>query len=249
VTEAFKQRGCGQLLLKSAYTGVAASLIEGKTTHVISGISMASGRLDTEKAVTEETKKKLQTFWEGYEFLAIDEMSMTAKDFLAVLSRNISIGKQSNGNVSFGGLNVILLGDFHQFPPVARSKQDALYCPCGLETQKISSQLGRAIFEEFTMVVELKEQKRVVNPVWQAFLRRLRKGTVNRSDLAMLRMLTIGEGSRRHEDYSKPPWRDAVLVTPRHAVRTLWNEQCLRQMCRERHCPILICKAEDKVGG
>ncbi|KAF8076844.1 hypothetical protein FPV67DRAFT_1387534, partial [Lyophyllum atratum] len=33
VTEAFKARGAGHMLMKSAFTGVAASLIDGKTTH------------------------------------------------------------------------------------------------------------------------------------------------------------------------------------------------------------------------
>lgn len=57
VTEAFKQQGSEHMLLKSAYTGVASSLIEGKTTHVIAGISVASGRLDTEKPMKDQTKK------------------------------------------------------------------------------------------------------------------------------------------------------------------------------------------------
>ncbi|THU78169.1 hypothetical protein K435DRAFT_567553, partial [Dendrothele bispora CBS 962.96] len=33
VTEVFKARGVSDWLIKSAYTGVAASLIDGKTTH------------------------------------------------------------------------------------------------------------------------------------------------------------------------------------------------------------------------
>ncbi|KAI0076307.1 hypothetical protein K474DRAFT_1555662, partial [Panus rudis PR-1116 ss-1] len=33
ITQFFHQRGVGRMLLKSAYTGIAASLIEGKTTH------------------------------------------------------------------------------------------------------------------------------------------------------------------------------------------------------------------------
>ncbi|OCH86075.1 hypothetical protein OBBRIDRAFT_691913, partial [Obba rivulosa] len=33
VTEHFVQKGARYLLLKAAYTGVAASLIDGKTTH------------------------------------------------------------------------------------------------------------------------------------------------------------------------------------------------------------------------
>ncbi|KAJ7031923.1 hypothetical protein C8F04DRAFT_934012, partial [Mycena alexandri] len=40
VTQAFSDRGVPHMLLKSAYTGVAASLIDGKTTHIIGGISL-----------------------------------------------------------------------------------------------------------------------------------------------------------------------------------------------------------------
>ncbi|KAI0054549.1 hypothetical protein BV25DRAFT_1781238, partial [Artomyces pyxidatus] len=43
VTEYFAQRRAQHKLLKAAYTGVAASLIDGKTTHTIGMISQ-SGR-------------------------------------------------------------------------------------------------------------------------------------------------------------------------------------------------------------
>ncbi|RDX39933.1 hypothetical protein OH76DRAFT_1302941, partial [Lentinus brumalis] len=33
VTQAFAARGCAHMLVKAAYTGIAASLIDGKTTH------------------------------------------------------------------------------------------------------------------------------------------------------------------------------------------------------------------------
>jgi len=39
VTDTFEARGSKHLLSKAAYTGVAASLISGKTTHVITGTS------------------------------------------------------------------------------------------------------------------------------------------------------------------------------------------------------------------
>jgi hypothetical protein len=249
VSHTFKERGCEHLLLKSAYTGVASSLIEGKTTHIIAGIGVTSGRHDYEKSMREETRKKLQEFWKTYQYLAIDEMSMIAKDFLALLSRNISIAKQGESNISFGGINIILLGDFHQFPPVARSIKDALYYPSDPERNTSASQLGRAIFEEFTMVVELTEQKRVVDPVWLDFLHHLRKGEIEEEDLKLLHSLTIEERVKHNEDFSKPPWRNAILVTPRHAVRTQWNDLCLRQMCKDTHRPILVCKAKDTITG
>ncbi|TFK91366.1 hypothetical protein K466DRAFT_442592, partial [Polyporus arcularius HHB13444] len=40
VSEAFAARGCTYMLVKAAYTGIAASLIDGKTTHVIAHISV-----------------------------------------------------------------------------------------------------------------------------------------------------------------------------------------------------------------
>ncbi|KAF8119742.1 hypothetical protein EV363DRAFT_1195573, partial [Boletus edulis] len=38
ITENFKRRGVSHILAKSAYTGIAASIIDGKTLHVIAQI-------------------------------------------------------------------------------------------------------------------------------------------------------------------------------------------------------------------
>ena len=84
-----------------------------------------------------------------------------------------------------------MLGDFHQFPPVARPLRDALYYPIDFSRDSLTSQIGRAIYEEFTTVVELKEQRRVTDPVWHDFLQNLRRGTVNTGHLQMLRSLII----------------------------------------------------------
>lgn len=147
--------------MKAAYTGVAASLIDGKTTHTIGMIS-----------------------------LIIDEVSMIAKTFFALLSRQISIGKQkpghSAGDMSFGGISVILCGDFHQFPPVAVAPSEALYYPTNIIRDTMESQIGRSIFEEFSTVVILREQMRVTDPEWRDFLTHLQYGRVQQQHLTML---------------------------------------------------------------
>ena len=98
---------------------------------------------------------------------------MISKDFFALLARNIAIGKGDLTDCSFGGISVIVLGDFHQFPPVARPLQDALYYPVDLLSDSLSSQIGHVLYEEFTMVVKLKEQRRISDPVWHDFLQHL----------------------------------------------------------------------------
>lgn len=114
--------------------------------------------------------------------MILDEYSMIAKDFLAVLSRNILIGKEmaahNDHSQSFGGINIIICGDFHQFPPVTQPVSSALYYPSDQKKDSINMQLGHAIYEEFLTVVILKKQMRVKDPVWLDFLCHLQHGHV-----------------------------------------------------------------------
>jgi len=188
ITEYFTSKGSRPTLLKAAYTGVAASLIDGKTTHSITMISWS------DDIPTSQTRGKLQAFWKHIRYLVIDEMSMIAKSFLAKLSRNIGVGKMVEGqpvsNHSFSGISVIMCGDFHQFPPVAVSPREALYYDCKPH-DPASSQLGRAIYEEFNTIVILKEQMRVTDEVWHDFLQHLRYGRVQQHHIDMLHTLLI----------------------------------------------------------
>jgi hypothetical protein len=244
VTSAFQHRGCQHYLMKAAYTGVAASLIDGKTTHVIGGIGIGA---NLDQSLAHETRAKMEKFWEPYHYLALDEMSMLSKDFFARLSRNISIAKNAENDDSFGGLSVILLGDFHQFPPVARPIRDALFYSYNAERDGPTSQIGRAIYEQFSTVVILKEQKRVSDPVWLDFLQHLRQGQVNESHLRMLRSLIVRRQAGMSTNFHIDPWRDAVLVTPRHAVRNQWNHYSLRKMCQAQQRPLIVCPSSDSI--
>ena len=256
VTEAFAHYNSSGMLVKAAYTGVAASLIGGKTTHVIGGLS-----LNSTGAVSDVAKRKLQDFWRNVRYLIIDEYSMLSKSFLKVLSRNISIGMEGSPvakeGLSFGGLNIVLCGDLHQFPPVACAKAEALYYPNNPAKDSLEMQIGRRIYEEFSTVVILKEQIRVSDEPWREFLDHLRHGRVEVRHLQMLRTLLV---RRRPSDryanvppsainFSVAPWVDASLITPRHAVRTLWNDAAVRKLCAESGRQLFICVARDTIKG
>ncbi|KAL4062351.1 hypothetical protein J3A83DRAFT_4194772 [Scleroderma citrinum] len=119
------------------YTGIAASLIEGKTTHTIAMIRHATRG----KPLSNESKYKLQEFWKHYTYLIINEISMILKSFLALLSHMISITKASSGKEnqgdSFRGINVIICEDLHQFPPVAAPLHKALYFPANSQRDSV----------------------------------------------------------------------------------------------------------------
>ena len=119
ISEIFVQKGAKYMLIKSPYTGVAVSLIDGKTMHTLASLSMNS-----DGTLSDDSKAKLQQIWRHRQYLIIDEYSMIVKSFLALLSRNIGIGKEGSDSQrpghSFGRVNVILCGDLHRFPPVAQ---------------------------------------------------------------------------------------------------------------------------------
>lgn len=268
ITEAFAARGVSHMLMKAAYTGVAASLVDGKTTHIIGSMSLGS-----KDDVSDAAKKKLQDFWRNIRYLIIDEYSMLSKTFLATLSRNISIGMEGSEGfqqgTSFGGLNVILCGDLHQFPPVACGKRESLYYPIGTD-DKLMSQVGRRIYEEFSTVIILKEQMRVTDHIWREFLNHLRYGMVEQRHLTMLRTLLLKRPTQNSSpphlpntssssdtslsstetvDFSAQPWVDASLITPRHAVRIRWNQAAARKQCTDSTTRLFICPSLDTIKG
>lgn len=129
MSEAFIARGQSELLIKTAYMGVMTSLIDGKMTHMIGGMSTYRRNSN----MSAETKAKMRQFWKHKFYIILDEYLMIAKDFLVLLSRNILIVKEMDGHKnhsgSFGGINMIICGNLHQFPPVAWPMLSALYYP------------------------------------------------------------------------------------------------------------------------
>lgn len=245
ITEFFVSKGASDLLVKSAYTGIAASLISGKTTHTIAAMSASSN-----PRMGSQTKARLEAFWRGKRYLIIDEVSMISKKFFAALSRNITMGKPLGVETGspFGGLNVIICGDFHQFPPVAQKKTSPLYYRVDLSTNSAEELAGRRLYEQFSHVVLLKEQVRVTDETWLRFLRNLRFGRTTQSDIEMLKTIVIGHDQCPTTNYSEEPWSEAFLVTPRHVVRNRWNEAQVSALCQRTQQPVLTCPAEDRVG-
>ncbi|THG95067.1 hypothetical protein EW026_g6512 [Hermanssonia centrifuga] len=245
VTEEFARRGVKYMLVKTAYTGVAASLIDGKTTHTIAGLTVKTGA-----AMSDATKGKLQAFWKHRTYLIVDEMSMLGKTHLQSMEKNISVGMQGGDgfrpDCSFGGVNVIMCGDLHQFPPVAQGRAEFLFHPIRSYQDSDESKLGRRLYEQFGTVVVLNEQMRVTDPVWRDLLVHLRAGEVQQRHIQVLQDLVLHRPAAA-VDFSQDPWKRASLVTPRHAVRKLWNEHAARKWCNESGTQLFVCSAEDKI--
>jgi hypothetical protein len=181
--------------------------------------------------------------------LVIEEISMVSCKFLARLSAYIAKRKSLAGvkdaDKTFGGVNVIIVGDFHQFPPISSGRSAPLYWPCNPSKDSAEELLGRKLYEEFEIVVRLKEQVRVIDPEWLDLPRYVRHGSCRAHHIELLQSLVITNPACRLTDFATPPWNEAVLVTPRHSVRHHWNTVMAQARCREAGTQLFACTAYD----
>lgn len=101
----------------TASTGIAAFLIKGITLHRFAGIGITED--DPQLMYTKACKGKSLQYWQYTDILIIDEISMIS----AQLFDNLSyVGQQiRDSQRPFGGIRVLMFGDFLQLPPVSRS--------------------------------------------------------------------------------------------------------------------------------
>ena len=107
----------------TASTGAGAVIIGGCTVHSFAGIELGKGTKE-ELATKVLSNHYARKRWREYDVLLLDEISMVDDDLLAKLNyvarrcRN-----QTEGGLHpepFGGMQLILSGDFFQLPPVVR---------------------------------------------------------------------------------------------------------------------------------
>ncbi|PVD22918.1 hypothetical protein C0Q70_16178 [Pomacea canaliculata] len=108
----------------TASTGVAACHIGGTTLHAFAGIG--SGKGDLTQCVELASRQQVAQHWRRCHHLIIDEISMVDGDYfekLEAVARNVRKSDQP-----FGGIQLIVSGDFLQLPPVAKGSNKARFC-------------------------------------------------------------------------------------------------------------------------
>lgn len=104
----------------TASTGLAAYHIGGITVHSFAGIGLGKGDLPALIKLVRRNRKVFRR-WKDTKVLIIDEISMIDGrlfDNLDGIAREIRRKK----NTPFGGIQVIVCGDFYQLPPVSKAQ-------------------------------------------------------------------------------------------------------------------------------
>ena len=107
----------------TASTGAAACLIGGITLNQFAGIGTGGGTMD--QCITLASRPHKAELWKQCQCLIIDEISMIEADFFDKLEAVARVVRRRRE--PFGGIQLVLCGDFLQLPPVTK-KGERRYC-------------------------------------------------------------------------------------------------------------------------
>jgi len=155
----------------TASTGLAACAIGGVTLHSFAGIGKGTG---PHNIIIDRVMKKKETKkrWRRCNVLIIDEISMISGELFDLIDKIARTVRKNS--LPFGGVQLVLSGDFLQLPPVSR---------LGTASFAFESKAwGQADIE----VVELTEVYRQRDESFVKLLYQLRFGVLSSSSLSLL---------------------------------------------------------------
>ena len=167
-------RGLKGVIHVTALTGCAALLLgsEAKTLHSWAGIGL--GKESAGELVSKIVKNgRAKKYWRQTDLLIIDEISMLTAELLDKLD---DIGKRMRrSSKPFGGIQVLLVGDFCQLPPVVKE---------GTLSFAFESERWPTLIQK---MVELKKIHRQKDPVFHKILDEARRGILSAESEALIK--------------------------------------------------------------
>ncbi len=164
----------------TASTGIASTHINGMTIHAWSGLGIKNSLTDYDLESMME-KQYLYKRFEKAKVLVIDEISMLSGTQLTMVEWICRTFKHNDR--PFGGLQVILCGDFFQLPPITRSSYDSQGSPLGNDFAYNSEVWKTAKFN----ICYLSEQHRQKDLDYLTVLNQIRANKVTPDTIALLR--------------------------------------------------------------
>jgi len=198
-----------------APTGVAAVNVGGQTIHSFFGFKPDV----TPASIRKKFKDGAQNLYRRLRTIVIDEVSMVRADLLDSVDRFLRLNGP-DANLPFGGVQMILIGDLYQLPPVVT----------GAEREIFRSRYGSPYFfsaESFAGLeaafIELEKVYRQKDDEFVRLLNAIRNRTATEADLAAL-------NSRCDPDFAPPEQGYYIHLTSTNAMADAVNEERLARL-------------------
>lgn len=158
------------LVAVTAMTGCAALLLNGRTLHSWAGIGLGCDS-PSELALSIEKNTRARSNWVSTSILIIDEISMITPELLEKLDL-IARRLRKEPEKAFGGLRLVLSGDFCQLPPV------------GSQAFAFESKIWSSLIDEVHTLTQIERQR---DPTFQHILTEARLGALSLESLTILK--------------------------------------------------------------
>jgi ATP-dependent DNA helicase PIF1 len=230
--------GCAALLLNPTLSSSGArTMTHAKTLHSWAGVGLAR-ESPHELAVVVTKNKRATQRWLDTQLLIIDEISMMTPDFLEKLDL-VARRVRRRPAVRFGGLQLVLAGDFCQLPPVQKGAPAPSSAVGGAGAASSSSDeeskspslrfvfeapLWAELIDECHELVQIQRQS---DPIFQKLLNEARFGELSTESIDIL------------TQRMSLPWQEndirPTLIFSRNAEVNSINEQNMSLLDGERH--------------
>jgi len=205
----------------TAPTGVAAVNVGGVTLHSFVGMGLMRGSL--EDIMKKGLSQRCRDAFRKTDVLIVDEISMVDPSMLGkieAMARLARLGRalyKKKGAVLFGGMRLVMFGDFMQLPPIQRS--------CA----KVKYVFQTGVWKAMDVVrLRLHKVHRQNDLEFLQFLRQLRQGELTQQGMATLE-------SRVVEDELSPDVKRTRLCSHRNTVET-YNSRRLEELDSPKIC-------------
>lgn len=213
-----KQESAKRLVVV-APTGVAAIQAQGMTIHSFFQLPLSPyipgmQRKETRYAMSKEKKRILRTL----DLLVIDEISMVSCHLLDAIDDTLR--RYKNPTLPFGGVQLLMIGDLQQLPPVTKDTEWELLKTV-YETPYFFSSLALKQISYYTL--ELQHVYRQSHADFIQLLGRIRS---NQADAPTLQAL-----NQRYQPHFNPPTDEGwIRLTTHNQSAQQFNEQQLASL-------------------
>jgi len=199
-----------------APTGVAALNVFGQTIHSFFRFSIA---VTPETVCKKNPSKDFLQMLKKVDILVIDEVSMVRADLMDCVDKFLQFCLENKK--SFGGLQMIFIGDLYQLPPVVVGKGEREM----FKTVYSSPYFFDAkVFDEFDVeIIELKKVYRQKDDNFIKLLNKIRNNSVDNSDIKLL-------NTRYKPDFDYGDDEFYITLTTTNKIAGLINKEKLAEL-------------------
>lgn len=212
-------------LVITAPTGVAAINAKGVTIHSFFQLPFSPFIPGTEEQNQQQFfrfSKDKRNIIRSLELLIIDEISMVRSDLLDAI--DMVLKRVRRNNLPFGGVQLLLIGDLHQLPPVVKSNEQSL-----LEQHYNSPYFfaSHALQKTHWITITLTHIYRQQDATFISLLNKVRSNTLDHQSLQIL--------NQRYRPQDQPDRPGMIRLTTHNHAADKINQHNLQVLDQPSH--------------